>query len=190
MAGMTTAWVLAVAGILLATGWKRELLDDVSAPAAAGACLALLAACGIGGMPANAPQMAVLVCACFGLRKADAGLRVQALAAAVLAGALWIGLRHLYASDPVFIFRDARLDGPLAAGLLAAAATGHFRSQLAAVAAAAAAAGWLDPAPSGPWDRLDGLLASLSAARAATLLARGASAAAGRLRPRAGREAD
>jgi len=189
-AGMVTSWALAVTVILLATGWKRELLDDVSPLAAASASAALLCAAGFPGLPAEAPQPVALFFACAALRKADGGKRIQALFGAVLAGAVWIWLRHLYAADPVFILRDAQLDGPFAAGGLAAAVTGSFRTQLAAVTAAAVAARWLEPAAIGAWGWLDGFFAALAAARAVTLLARVASALAGRLRPQAGRKAD
>jgi hypothetical protein len=185
---MATAWVLVTAGILLATGWKRQILDDVPALRAALAAAALAAACGLG--TAAAPKLLALACACALLRNADAGKRLQAMGGAVLGGIVWIWIRKLYTADPVFIFWDARLDGPLAAGILAAAAAGHFRSQLPAVTAAAIAADWLDPAPAGAWAWLDGFLVSLFAARTAAMLARGAAALAGRLRPHAGSGAE
>lgn len=187
-AGMATAWVLITAGILLATGWKRQILDDVPAPRAALAAAALAAACGSGA--GAAPKLLASACTCALLRNADAGKRLQAVGGAVLGGIVWIWVRRLYTADPVFIFWDARLDGPLAAGILVAAAAGHFRPQFAAVTAAAIAADWLDPAPAGAWAWLDGFLASLFAARAASMLARGAAALAGRLRPHAGSGAD
>ena len=182
--GVTTVWALAMAGILLATGWKRQLLDDVSASRAVLTAAALFAACGFGH--AAAPRLAAFLCASLLLRNADAVKRLQALFGALPASLAWIGLRKLYADDPVFILWDERLDGALAAGLLAGAAAGHFRAQFAAVTAAAAAAHWLDPVPAGEWGWLDGMLASLFAARTVTLLMRGAASLAGRLRPQAG----
>lgn len=194
-AGWTTAWVMVTAGILLATGWKKQLLDDVPPLRAAVLAAALLAACGFAGvwtgMAGSAlPQWLAVFGACALLRKAEPGKRLQALAGAVLGSIAWIWLRKLYAADPVFILWDAQLDGPLAAGLLAAASAGHFRAQFAAVAAAAIAAEWAVPAADGGWAWLDGFLASLSAARAVTVLARGAAALAGRLRPHANRGAE
>jgi len=181
-AGFTTAWVLAVAGILLATGWKRQLLDDVSAPLAVLAA-AVLAACGFGHTAA--PKTAALICACALLRGAGAGERLQAIFGALSAGFVWSWLRKLYAEDPVFIIWDERLDGALAAGVLAAAASGRFRAQFAAVTLAAIAADRFAPAPAGAWGWLDGLTLSLLAARTVTLLARGGASLAGRLRPQA-----
>ena len=183
-AGMTTVWALAVAGVLLATGWKRQLLDDVSAPRA-GLLLAaaLPAACAIGH--ALAPKLIAVIFACALLREADAGKRLQALFDALPGSFVWVGLRKLYAQDPVFIFWDERLDGALAAGMLAAAVAGHFRAQFPAVTAAAIASDLFDPAPAAAWSWVDGLFASLFAARTVTLLARGGAALAGRLRPQA-----
>jgi len=181
--GVTTVWALAMAGILLATGWKRQLLDDVSASRAVLTAAALFAACGFGH--AAAPRLAAFLCASLLLRNADAVKRLQALFGALPASLAWIGLRKLYADDPVFILWDERLDGALAAGLLAGAAAGHFRAQFAAVTFAAIASDLLGPAPAGPWGWLDGLAASLLAARAVALLVRGGEALAGRPGPQA-----
>ena len=193
-AGMLTTWVLIVFGILMATGWKRQLVDDIPAWCAAGLAASLPAACGLAGTwglwPMAAPQLLALAFACALLRGADAGKRLQAAAGAVLGSIVWIWLRKLYAADPVFIIWHERLDGPLAAGALIAAAAGHFRAQFAAAAAAAFAAGRFAPSPAGAWEWLDGLLAALAAARAVTLLARAAAALTGRLRPSAGRGAE
>jgi hypothetical protein len=193
-AGMMTAWIMVTAGILLATGWKRQLLDDIPPLRAAGFAAAMLAACGLAGastaLPAaEAPKLLAAACACAVLRKAEPGQRLHALAGAALGSIAWIWLRKLYAADPVFIFWDAELDGPLAAGFLAAAA-GHFRAQFAAIAASAIAADLLAPGAAGAWGWLDGFLASLSLARAATMAARGAASLAGRLRPHADRGAE
>jgi hypothetical protein len=191
-AGVTTAWAMVTAGILIATGWKKQLLDDVPPLRAAGLAAALLAACGLAGewlrLPAAALPQGLAVLGAFALlRHAGTGKRLQAVAGAVLGSIVWIWLRKLYAADPVFILWDAQLDGPLAAGFLAAAAAGHFRAQFAAIAAASIAAHWAAPAAGGAWAWLDGLLAALCTARAATALARGAAALAVRLRPQAGR---
>lgn len=186
--GIAAGWLTAVACALLVTGWKRQLIGDVSAARAVCFAAVLLAACirpdaglpALSGLPAGAelPQLWTAVCCCAALRREPGGRKLRALGAAAAAGCIWIWCRQLYAADPVFVIWNAQLDGPLAAGLIIAAAAGSFRGQFAAAGAAAIAAEWAVP-QLGPWNWLDGFLTALAAARTLSLAAASAKAAAG-----------
>lgn len=179
-AGYVAAWLMLSCFILLSTGWRKQLLEDLPAAhavsfvvlmtTAAAAASAMPAGSGIGPLPwMLLPQLIAGCCALLTLLAIRPnGRRLYAVSTMLLAGAIWIWFWKLYAADPVFVLWNSAMDGPLAAGLAAALLTARFREQFAAAAGASLLAEGLAGFPGNLWSWLDGFAAALAFARGIT----------------------
>ncbi|MBB3109263.1 hypothetical protein FHS18_001315 [Paenibacillus phyllosphaerae] len=179
--GFFAVWLLAIGLILYLTGWQTQVADQTSRMAVAafltGVTLLHGLAVPIGGgivtlqgSAAWALLWAFIAVIC--IRNFLQSLFV--ILCAVLGGAVWLWIRFMYATDPVFLFFHPGLDGAIIAGFLAGMLTERFAMQAAIIAIAASIAQFsailmpgkpIEPITIGMLSWWDGAVAALAASR-------------------------
>ncbi|TYP77783.1 YphA family membrane protein [Paenibacillus methanolicus] len=145
--GITAMWLLAMGGILYLTGWQRQVADDVPGwkivVVLAGIVLLHHYRIPIGwrGIVVYGSAAWAMVCALVALAASRSVTQsLFASLCALLSGTVWLWVRYMYESDPVFVFLRPELDGPVLAGFLAGMLTETIGMHLFVVTAAAAIA--------------------------------------------------
>ncbi|MFC4103746.1 YphA family membrane protein [Paenibacillus xanthanilyticus] len=145
--GITALWLLAMGGILYVTGWQRQVADGLAgwkvAAVLAGIVLLHHYRIPVGWRGVEVYGSAAWAMGCAFVALAAARSVMQSLFAtlcALLSGTVWLWIRYMYESDPVFVFLRPELDGPVLAGFLAGVLTDSVGMHLYVVTAAAAIA--------------------------------------------------
>ncbi|MFB9329558.1 hypothetical protein ACFFSY_26780 [Paenibacillus aurantiacus] len=145
--GITALWLLTMAGILYMTGWQRQVADHTPAwkVTIVLAGIALLHqyrfAIGWRGIDIYGSAAWAIACALVALAASRSLLQsLFALLCALLSGTVWLWVRYMYESDPVFVFLRPELDGPVLAGFLAGMLTETIGMHFFVVTASAAIA--------------------------------------------------
>lgn len=145
--GITAMWLLTMGGILYVTGWQKQVADQVPA------WKALIVLAGIGllqheripigwkGIELHGSVAWLMVCAVIALAASRSiAQSLFTTLCALLSGTVWLWVRYMYESDPVFVFLRPELDGPVLAGFLAGMLTETIGMHLFVVVIAAAIA--------------------------------------------------
>ncbi|MCQ6558053.1 YphA family membrane protein [Paenibacillus mendelii] len=141
--GYTAIWLLSIGLILYWTGWQRQVAGRITGSSI---LIYLLGASLL--HPVNIPigfDIALRGSAVWAFAAGFVGVAavrnamqtVFVILCAMLAGSVWLWIRYMYVSDPVFILVNPGWDGPLVAGLLAGLLTDRFRYHYAIVIFAA-----------------------------------------------------
>jgi len=166
--GYVAGWLLVSAGILLATGWKRQLTEETPI---GGTLIFLAGLLWLLNLTAERPLYLYwsAAAALLAWMRLKPRLRqAYVLAAAAFVGALWIWFRKLYAVDPVFVLWHPYWDGPIAIGIVAAIAAGGFREQFVLLSGAMLLGEWTGGPTLTPWEWADAWLLALAVSRLAT----------------------
>ena len=165
-AGYVAGWLLVSVAILLATGWRRQLTEDIPL----GATLIYVTGLFVLLNFSDDGQPLYLYWTAGAALLAWAAIQPRlkqgyVLAAAAFVGALWIWFRKLYEVDPVFVLWHPYWDGPVAFGIVAASAAGGFREQFVMLSCAMLLGEWTGGPALAPWEWTDAWFLALAIAR-------------------------
>lgn len=189
--GYIALWIIAVAVILICTGWEELVCPGIRkryALFAAAACFALQPvhvqaewdgiSVSFGGSVLAAAAAVAVAASAGERRKPAAGRAGYLLLCSFIAGMIWGSIKQIYYADPVFYWIHPVWDGPLLAGVLAVAFASKPGQQYLmlflaacwaeAIGAVLTAVGYKASLGSYAW--WDGLLIAAAAARIVTLL--------------------
>ncbi|SFS81801.1 hypothetical protein [Paenibacillus sp. BC26] len=133
--GFIAFWLLSMAFILYATGWKEQVAEGMSSRMLGlfilGALLLHVAELTIRDsiLLTGSAALAIAVALFQLARIRHFGSMLFVFFSALLTGFMWMWVRYIYGMDPVFIALNPAWDGPLLAGLFAGLLADRFRSQ-------------------------------------------------------------
>jgi hypothetical protein len=164
-AGYVAGWLLVSAAILFATGWRRQLTDEIPLAGTLIYLLGLLVFLNLSQAHPLYLYWTGGVIVLFLYRISPRMKRLYVLMAAAFVGALWIWFRKLYAVDPIIVLWHPYWDGPIIIGFVAAVLAVGFREQFVIVSGSMLVAEWTTGGAASPWEWLDAWLLALAASR-------------------------
>lgn len=141
--GYIAIWFMTMGVILYSTGWHEQVADQLSPRMLAiflvGVFVLQFIEVPLGNhlfVKAGAIfALFVAVLSLFMLR--HAGLIVFVFVASLMIGMIWMWMKYMYSTDPVFILFHPAWDGPLVAGVFSGLLCDRFRMQYAGLVIAA-----------------------------------------------------
>ncbi len=164
-AGYVAGGILVSAAILLATGWRKQLTDEIPLAGTLAYMIGLLVLLHLSQERPFYLYWTAGAAALGWFAIAPRMKQAYVLLSAAFIAALWIWFRKLYAIDPVIVLWHPYWDGPIVIGLVAAIAAIGFREQFVIVSGSMVIAEWAFGGAAAPWEWLDSWALALAASR-------------------------